>query len=210
VHRILIVLGDRRLGVLLKEGLRAHGHEPSVVAHPGTGSALADYEVFDLVIVDAALGDTEGFDMLRESCAGFAGAKVLLVDTRREPEEAGALVARARSLLDQPARHREPRLAAGGIELDAWTRRARVGDVEVGLTEREFSLLWVFLRHPGRVLSREELHLHAWGHDYRLGSNAAEVYVGYLRRKLGTEVIQTIRGRGYRLDPEARRGGRRT
>lgn len=205
--RVLIVVGDRRLGVLLSEGLRTHSATVRIVLHPRRASALADYELFDLVIVDLALEGVEGFDMLQESCAGPGGPRVMLVD-RPEQEDVEALVARARSLLDQPSRADDPKLAAGAIELDAWTRRARVGDVEVALTDREFSLLRIFLRHSGRVLSREELHLHAWGHEYRVGSNAVEVYVGYLRRKLGADVIETVRGRGYRLGRHARSGAR--
>jgi DNA-binding response OmpR family regulator len=201
MSRILIVMRDRQVGLLLKEGLRAQGHGARVVTHPHTASALVDYEVFDLVIVDSALEEVEGFELLRESCAGTAGPRSMLLEAR---EEVGALLARVRSLLDEPAREADPKLAAAGVELDPWKRRAWVADAEVALTEREFSLLRIFLRHPGRVLSREALHHHAWGHRYRLGSNAVEVYVGYLRKKIGADVIETVRGRGYRLDPDAR------
>ena len=79
------------------------------------------------------------------------------------------------------------------------TRRADAGDAEVELTAKEFALLETFLRHPGQVLSREQLLSHVWGYDYDPGSNVVDVYVGYLRRKLGTEKIETVRGMGYRL-----------
>lgn len=161
-----------------------------------------DYEAFDLVIVDTALEAIEGFGMLRESCSGSAAPRMMLVDDEN-PE---TLLDRARELLDEPPEGDDRRLAAGGIELDPWKRRALAGDVEVGLTEREYSLLRIFLRHPGRVLTREELHLHAWGDMYHLGSNAVDVYVGYLRRKLGAALIETVRGRGYRLGSGGRSG----
>jgi DNA-binding response OmpR family regulator len=201
LRRILIVMADRRVAVLIKEGLRAQGHSVRVIAHPRTASALVDYEAFDLVIVDTGMEAVEGFELLDESLAGAAGPRVLRADAR---ENIGAVLARAIALLDEPQHEGEPRLAGAGVELDPWRRRAWVGEVEVPLTEREFALLRIFLRHPGQVLSREALHQHAWGHRYRLGSNAVEVYVGYLRRKLGTDVIETVPGRGYRLDPEAR------
>jgi DNA-binding response OmpR family regulator len=200
VRRILIVMWERQAALLLKQGLRAEGHSVRVVAHPGTASALVDYEAFDLVILDAGLEGTEGHELLEESLTAAGGPRVMRPDPR---EEAGTLLARALALLDEPAREGEPRLAAAGVELDPWRRRAWVGGTEVALTEREFSLLTVFLRHPGRLLSRDALHEHAWGQSYRLGSNAVEVYVGYLRRKLGGDVIETVRGRGYRLDPGA-------
>ena len=205
--RILIAVRDGRLGLLLEEAFRALGHGARVVAHPAAASAQVDYEVFDLVILDMALEGVEGFEMLRESCVGPAAPRVMLLDGRRE-DDPGGLLSRACSLLDQPGGGDEPKLAAGGVELEAWNRRARIGDVDVALTDREFSLLRIFMRHPGRVMSREELHLHAWGHEYHLGSNAVEVYVGYLRRKLGRELIETVRGRGYRLPPGPRRGAR--
>jgi two-component system copper resistance phosphate regulon response regulator CusR len=91
-------------------------------------------------------------------------------------------------------------LAHGGLQLDLRTRRARVGDRTVDLSAREFALAETFLRHPGQVLSREQLLSHVWGYDFDPGSNVVDVYVRYLRRKLGAERIVTVRGMGYRLD----------
>ena len=92
-------------------------------------------------------------------------------------------------------------LEAGGITLDVRTRRASAGGDDVELTGKEFSLLETFLRHPGQVLSREQLLSHVWGYDFDPGSNVVDVYVGYLRRKLGQERFETVRGMGYRLTP---------
>ena len=80
------------------------------------------------------------------------------------------------------------------------TRRAEVDGTEVELTAKEFTLLETFLRHPGQVLSREQLLSHVWGYDFDPGSNVVDVYVGYLRRKLGAARFQTVRGIGYRLE----------
>ena len=91
-------------------------------------------------------------------------------------------------------------LEAGGITLDLRSRRASSeGGGEAELTAKEFSLLETFLRHPGQVLSREQLLSHVWGYDFDPGSNIVDVYVGYLRRKLGSERFETVRGMGYRL-----------
>ncbi|MFP5364870.1 MAG: response regulator transcription factor, partial [Thermoleophilia bacterium] len=88
-------------------------------------------------------------------------------------------------------------LRAGDLTLDLRTRRALVGDRSVELSAREFTMLEVFMRHSGQVLSREQLLSHVWGYDYDPGSNVVDVYVGYLRRKLGRERFPTVRGMGY-------------
>ena len=90
-------------------------------------------------------------------------------------------------------------LRNGDLVLDLLTRQARVGSRTVDLSAREFALAEVFLRHPGQVLSREQLLSHVWGYDYDPGSNVVEVYVRYLRSKIGPDRIATIRGAGYRL-----------
>jgi DNA-binding response OmpR family regulator len=90
-------------------------------------------------------------------------------------------------------------LRAGEITLDLRTRRAALDDKVVELTAREFALLETLLRHAGQVMSREQLLSHVWGYDFDPGSNVVDVYVRYLRGKLGTDVIETVRGMGYRL-----------
>jgi DNA-binding response OmpR family regulator len=90
-------------------------------------------------------------------------------------------------------------LRAGRVSLDLRTRRASVDGHTTELTAREFTMLEVLLRHAGQVLSREQLLSHVWGYDYDPGSNVVDVYVGYLRKKLGQDAIETVRGMGYRL-----------
>jgi two-component system copper resistance phosphate regulon response regulator CusR len=90
-------------------------------------------------------------------------------------------------------------LRAGDIVLDLRTRRARTAGRTIDLTAREFTMLEVLIRHAGQVLSREQLLSHVWGYDYDPGSNIVDVYIGYLRRKLGSGAIETVRGMGYRL-----------
>ena len=91
-------------------------------------------------------------------------------------------------------------LKQGGISLDLRTRQATIDGIIVDLSAREFALAEMFLRNPGQVLSREQLLSHVWGYDFDPGSNVVDVYVGYLRKKLGTDAIKTVRGMGYRLD----------
>ena len=91
-------------------------------------------------------------------------------------------------------------MRAGGVRLDVRTRRAEVEGDDVELTAKEFTLLETFLRHPGQVLSREQLLSHVWGYDFDPGSNVVDVYVGYLRKKLGKRRIVSVRGMGYRLE----------
>jgi len=96
---------------------------------------------------------------------------------------------------------RSPRCSApGNVTLDLRTRRARVGERTVELTAREFNLMETLLRHPGQVLSREQLLSHVWGYDFDPGSNVVDLYIRYLRRKLGNDLIETVRGMGYRLN----------
>ena len=83
--------------------------------------------------------------------------------------------------------------------LDLRTRRVRVKGQLVELSAREFTLAETLLRHPGQVMSREQLLSHVWGYDYDPGSNIVDVYIGYLRKKLGSDLIETVRGMGYRL-----------
>jgi DNA-binding response OmpR family regulator len=111
------------------------------------------------------------------------------------------LLARVRARLRGGDRTSSVRLElrGGGLRLDLRSRRVEVGDRMVELTSKEFALLETFLEHPGQVLSREQLLSRVWGYDYDPGSNVVDVYVGYLRRKLGGERFETIRGMGYRI-----------
>jgi len=92
------------------------------------------------------------------------------------------------------------------VTLDLRTRRVSVGTTSVELTAREYTVLEMFLRHPGQVLSREQLLSHVWGYDFDPGSNIVDVYVRYLRKKLGDEIIETVRGMGYRLATQVEDG----
>jgi two-component system copper resistance phosphate regulon response regulator CusR len=120
-------------------------------------------------------------------------------DYMTKPFRFEELLARVRARLRAHGTEEQTVLTAGGLRLDLRTRRARVDDREIDLTAREFALLETFMRHPGQVLSREQLLSHVWGYFFDPGTNLVNVYVSALRHKLGEDAIQTVRGAGYRL-----------
>jgi DNA-binding response OmpR family regulator len=112
------------------------------------------------------------------------------------------LLARVRVRLRAERGAPEPTvMRAGGVLLDPRTRRVAVDGRTVELSAREFTMLQTFMQHPRQVLSREQLLSHVWGYDHDPGSNVVDVYVGYLRRKIGASRLETVRGAGYRFEP---------
>jgi len=178
---------------------------------------VARDDEFDLLILDIGLPGMDGFhvlaairnrgqrlpvifltarDELDDKVAGLEGGGD---DYMTKPFRFEELIARVRVRLREDGSRERSRLEAGGITLDIRTRQARVDGEQVTLTAREFTLLETFMRHAGHMLSREQLLSHVWGYDYDPGSNVVDVYIGYLRRKLGDGSIETVRGMGYRL-----------
>jgi len=222
VSRILIAEDEPRLASFLEKGLRAAGHTTTVCADGVQAAAMASDDEFDLLILDIGLPGQDGFAVLRSMRSRGARMPVLVLTARDEIADTvtgldlGAddyvtkpfvfeeLLARVRARLRAggPEGGEAMALDVGGIHLDVRTRRAEAGGEVVDLTAKEFALLETFLRHPGQVLSREQLLSHVWGYDYDPGSNIVDVYVGYLRRKLGQERFETVRGMGYRLQPD--------
>jgi len=136
---------------------------------------------------------------VRDVVAGLEGGAD---DYVTKPFRFEELLARVRARL-RAERVSEPTvLRVGACALDLRTRRVIVDGRAVELTAREFALAETFFRHPGQVMSREQLLSHVWGYDYDPGSNVVDVYVRYLRKKLGEERISTVRGMGYRLERE--------
>ena len=218
--RILIAEDEPRLSSFLEKGLRAAGHSTTICDDGIRVAALARDEDFDLMILDIGLPGQDGFDVLRTVRGRGEKLPVVILTARDEVMDtvtgldSGAddyitkpfifeeLLARVRARLRAPESGESGlELQAGGVRLDVRTRRAQVDGREVELTAKEFTLLETFLRHPGQVLSREQLLSHVWGYDFDPGSNVVDVYVGYLRRKLGAERFETVRGMGYRLKP---------
>jgi DNA-binding response OmpR family regulator len=217
VNRILIVEDEPRLASFLEKGLGAAGYATTVVGEGGAASLMARDEDFDLMILDIGLPGKDGFTVLREVRNASQRLPVLILTARDELEdkvgglEGGAddyvtkpfrfeeLLARVRARLREERGAESPVIRAGSIALDPRTRRVVVKGSDLELSAREYSMLEVLMRHPNQVMSREQLLSQVWGYDFDPASNVVDVYVGYLRKKLGPESIETVRGAGYRL-----------
>jgi len=214
MSRILIAEDEARLTAFLEKGLKANGYATTTVADGVAAAALAAGGEFDLLILDLGLPGRDGMDVLRELRATGHRLPVLILSARDDtvagldlgaddymtkPFRFDELLARVRARLRTEGTAEETILRAGDLALDLRTRRAAVAGASIELSAREFTMLEVFLRHAGQVLSREQLLSHVWGYDYDPGSNVVDVYVGYLRRKLGRDRIETVRGMGYAL-----------
>jgi DNA-binding response OmpR family regulator len=219
--RILIAEDEPRIADFLEKGLRASGYSTVTVDDGALAASLARDEDFDLLILDLGLPTIDGIEALGRIRRRGVTMPVIILTARTELDstvaglEGGAddyvtkpfrfeeLLARIRVRLRNEPTEEQTVLRAGPLSLDVRTRRASVGDRTVELTAREYGLLETFLRHPDQVLSREQLLSIVWGYDFDPGSNVVDVYVRYLRRKLGPESIETVRNMGYRLRVDA-------
>lgn len=219
MNRILVVEDEDRIASFVSKGLKAEGFTPTVVADGVSGLDYALTGPFDLMILDIGLPGLDGFTILERVQAERPELPVIVLTARdsvtdtvqaleggaadymSKPFRFAELLARVRLRLRSPAQVApDDELVAGDVRLDLRRRRAYVGAREVELSARELSLAEVLMSHRGQVLSREQLLSHVWGYDFDPGSNVVDVYVGYLRRKLGAELVTTVRGLGYRVD----------
>jgi DNA-binding response OmpR family regulator len=217
MSRILIAEDEPRLAAFLEKGLRAQGFATTVVSDGAAASAMAQDDEFDLLVLDLGLPGKSGADVLRDMRLSGQRMPVLILTARDDIDstvsglEGGAddyvtkpfrfeeLLARIRARLRERPEAEQTMLEAGGVTLDMRARRASAQGRTIELSAREYTMLEVLMRHAGQVLSREQLLSHVWGYDHDPGSNVVDVYVGYLRKKLGPESIETARGMGYRL-----------
>ncbi len=216
--RILVAEDEKRLASFLEKGLRASGFAITIVSDGEAASTMARDEDFDLLILDLSLPRKDGTEVLRDLRKAGQRLPVIVLTARGDPHdrvaglEMGAddyltkpfhfeeLVARIKLRLRvDPTKREETQLRVGNVSLDLRTRWASVAGETIELSAREFELLRTFLQHPNQVLSREQLLAQVWSYDYDPGSNVVDVYVGYLRRKLGPRHFETIRGVGYRF-----------
>jgi DNA-binding response OmpR family regulator len=219
--RILVVEDERPIAEFIERGLEAEGYAVTCAADGDDGLRRALSGDFGLVLLDVLLPRRSGLEVLREIRLRRPELPVIMLTALGETEDKvegldlGAndylskpfafeeLLARVRAQLRQPAQRAGTELEVGGIKLDFRRREVRRNGHPIRLTAREFDLLAYLMRHPDQVLSREQLLNGVWGYDYDPGTNVLEVYVGYLRRKLGENggepPIETVRSVGYRL-----------
>jgi DNA-binding response OmpR family regulator len=214
--RVLVVEDEDRIASFLDKGLSAHGYS---VERAATGAEALDdvtTDHVDVAILDLGLPDIDGLHVLSQWRTKGMDAPVIVLTARDQlddrvrgldlgaddympkPFDFEELLARVRARL-RPAKSLSSTLRAGNVEFDLLTRRITSRGAPVDLTWRESALLEEFMRHPDQVLSRQHLMSRIWNLDFDTRSNVVDVYVGYLRRKLGEHAIETVRGMGYRL-----------
>jgi DNA-binding response OmpR family regulator len=220
---VLLVDDDPGIRRTIGEGLELEGFR--VVPASGGRAALAAVEAVGpaVVLLDLTMPDLDGLEVLRRLREQGDDVPVCVLSARDEVDDrvrglqAGAddyvvkpfaleeVTARLQALLRRRPATPDAGVSVGDITLDPRSRVARRGERDLGLTRREFDLLHLFLRHPGEVLDRERLHEEVWGYTFDPGTNIADVFVGYLRRKLEADgeprVLDTVRGVGFILRP---------
>ncbi len=217
---ILVIEDEERIASFLAKGLKAEGFTVTVVGDGITGLDYAVTGDFDLVILDIGLPGMNGFEVLERLGAMRPDAKVIVLSARDSAEdivaglEGGAidyvakpfsfaeLLARVRLRLAQSSSNGSETLeyVAGGVRFDVRRRAVFVEGKEIDLSARELALAEVLMSNSGRVLSREQLLSKVWGYDFDPNSNIVDVYIRYLRKKIGADFITTVRGLGYRVD----------
>jgi DNA-binding response OmpR family regulator len=218
VSRILIAEDEARIASFIEKGLRASGLSTTVARAGDDALTMAQSGDYDLMILDIGLPQLDGFAVLQALRKGSSTLPVIILTARdgvddtvaglrggaddymSKPFRFDELLARVQLRLRTPATLAQPTvLTHDGITLDLRARRLLIHGTATDLTAREFALAETFLTHPGQVLTREQLLSRVWGYDYDPGSNIVDTYVRYLRRKLGADRIETVRGMGYRL-----------
>jgi two-component system, OmpR family, copper resistance phosphate regulon response regulator CusR len=216
--RILIAEDEPRISAFVSRGLESAGYRTLVVEDGAEALDAALSGDVDLALLDVGLPSMDGFEVLRHLRGQGSSLPVIMLTARSSTRDtvdgldAGAndymakpfkfdeLLARVRSRLRETVQTGTIAVVHGDVSLDVLTRRATVAGRAVDLSAREFALAEQFLRHPGQVLSREQLLSRVWGLDFDPGSNVVDVYVRYLRGKFGHDRITTVRGAGYRWE----------
>jgi two-component system, OmpR family, response regulator QseB len=216
--RILLIEDDELLGEGLETALASAGHGVEWFRHGTAGLAAARIGEFDLLLLDLGLPGLDGVELLRRLRGGSNPLPVIIITARDtvdarvagldagaddyliKPFEVDELHARIRAVSRRRAGRAEPLLHHGELTLDPLARRATWRGEELALPRREFDLLMTLVENAGRIISRESLEQRLYGWQDDVASNAVEVYVHHLRKKLAPELIRTVRGVGYTVD----------
>ncbi|MGO9802952.1 MAG: response regulator [Steroidobacteraceae bacterium] len=217
--RLLLVEDDPMIGEAIRAGLKREGFAVDWVTNAAAGSAALDAEPYELLLLDLGLPGGDGLTLLKALRGRGQDTPVLIITARDavadrvagldagaddylvKPFDLEELAARIRALLRRKSGRSGPQLEHSGVTLDPATHRVTQGGEEVVLSPREFALLELLLERPGTILSRSQIEerLYGWGEEVE--SNAVEVHIHGLRRKLGAQFILTVRGVGYRVRP---------
>lgn len=215
--RVLVVEDEAKLASLLRQGLSSRGMGVDVARTGEEAMVRATATDYDVILLDVMLPGPDGIEVCRRLREREVWSPTLMLtalddvadrirgldsgadDYLAKPFSFEELLARMRALARRGRAPRPTLLQVRDLRLDPAAQRVWRGERELSLTAREFALLEVFMRHPGRVLSRFELLEHVWDASYENRSNVIDVYVGYLRDKLDRSDIETVRGAGYRL-----------
>jgi DNA-binding response OmpR family regulator len=223
--RILVVDDEQAVRDSLRRALSLEGFDVELAADGGEALARIAHDPSepDAVVLDVLMPGVDGLEVCRRLRRDGSRLPILMLTAKDQVEDrvagldAGAddyvvkpfaleeVVARLHALLRRRPAGADEVLVAGDLRLDPRTRVARRGERELDLTRREFDLLQLFLRHPGEILDRGRLHEDVWGYTFDPGTNVADVFVGYVRRKLEQDgeprVLHTVRGVGFVLRP---------
>ena len=220
MSRILIAEDEPRIASFLEKGLRAKGFTTTLVENGNDVISMVFDRDFDLLLLDLGLPEKDGLEILEELRGQGATLPIIILSARDDiKDKLAGLEGGADDYMTKPFRFEEllarinlrmrsPQvtevkeknvLEAKNLTLNLLSREVIYNHQPVELSEREFTMLETFLRHQGQVMSREQLLDHVWGYSYDPGSNIVDVYVGYLRKKLNSDLIVTVRGIGYRF-----------
>ncbi len=219
MSRVLIAEDADRISSFISKGLQAAGFDTVVAPSGEQALALIRASDFDLLILDIGLPGKDGYEVLEELRGSGNTIPVIVLTARDSVEDTVAsfdvgaddymskpfsfeeLLVRVKRRITQPSEKTpgESTIQIGDVGLDLISRQLRVSGEEFELTAREFKMLEMFMKNPKQVLSREQLLSRVWGLAHDPGSNVVDVYIRYLRQKVGTERIQTVRGMGYKF-----------
>ena len=222
--RILVVEDDKDLNRQLAEALDEAGYVVDRAYDGEEGHHLGDTEPYDAVILDIGLPEMDGISVLEHWRSAGRTMPVLMLTARdrwsdkvsgidagaddyvAKPFHIEEVLARVRALIRRAAGHASSEIVCGPVRLDTKSARATVAGAPLKLTSHEFRLLSYLMHHMGEVVSRTELVEHMYDQDFDRDSNTIEVFVGRLRRKMGVDLIETVRGLGYRMRAAADEG----
>jgi DNA-binding response OmpR family regulator len=214
---VLVVQDDPRIASFITRGLKAEGFAVQSASDGALGLRMTESSEFDLIILDLVLPTVTGEEVLTRIRGTGSTVPVIVltskdaVSDRVANLDAGAddyvtkpfslteLLARVRARLRSADQAVSTTISHGRVTVDVRARQASIDGRSVELTSREFSLLETLMHHPGQVLSQPQLIDQVWGYDHDTRSNVVEVYIGYLRKKLHPDVVETVRGAGYRF-----------